>query len=139
MQLSSFDEACLAGDIGEAARFAMQLIIAVGKATGAHSMLDVSQAHLVGCYDSGPANIQFLDAMIKQGAKVRVPTTLNASSACVSADSPSAEQDICRARSVIDRYEAMGCTATLTCAPYQLPSSPERGERFAWAESNPEA
>jgi predicted aconitase len=136
MQLSSFDEACLAGANGEATRFAMKLLVAVGKVTGAHSMLDVSQAHLVGCYDSGPANIQFLDAMIKQGAKVRVPTTLNASSACVSTNSPSAVKDICRARGVIDRYETMGCTATLTCAPYHLPSSPERGESVAWAESN---
>ncbi len=114
----------------------MTLITEVARATAASRLIDISQAHLVGSYDSGPANVKFLDLMLEQGAKVRVPTTLNASSACVESGSPSAAQDVRRARDVIRRYEAMGCTPTLTCAPYHLSSLPRKGEVIAWAESN---
>jgi predicted aconitase len=136
VKLSNFDSACLEGANGEASCFAMELLLAAGRAAGAEFLMDIKQAHLVGSYESGPANIQFLDMMLEQGAKVRVPTTLNASSACVSADSPSAARDVCRARDVVDRYEAMGCITALTCAPYHLPGSPKRGDNIAWAESN---
>ncbi len=33
-------------------------------------------------------------------------------------------------------YVAMGCRATWTCAPYQLPERPAFGAHVAWAESN---
>jgi len=36
----------------------------------------------------------------------------------------------------MDAYVAMGCAPTWTCAPYQLPDRPARGEHVAWAESN---
>ncbi len=36
----------------------------------------------------------------------------------------------------MDAYVAMGCRATWTCAPYQLPERPAFGEQIAWAESN---
>ena len=41
-----------------------------------------------------------------------------------------------QARALMDAYEALGCTATWTCAPYQLPNRPALGEQIAWAESN---
>jgi predicted aconitase len=136
LRLSEFDQACLAGSEGAAAQFAMSVIVEAAQVDTATELLDITQAHLVGCYDSGPANIKLLDRLIEQGAQVRVATTLNASSACVARDSPSASSDICQAREVIERYETMGCRATLTCAPYQLPGAPTQGELIAWAESN---
>jgi predicted aconitase len=136
IKLSSFDKACLDGAHGEACRYAMEILLAVGRASGAIELMDIEQAHLVGSYESGPANLKFLDAMLERGAQVRVPTTLNASSACLSADSPSADVEVCGAREVVERYQAMGCETTLTCAPYHLPSSPRFGEAIAWAESN---
>ena len=36
----------------------------------------------------------------------------------------------------MEAYVAMGCRATWTCAPYQLPERPAFGEQIAWAESN---
>jgi predicted aconitase len=136
IQLTEFDQACLAGAEGTAAQFAMSLIVETARVSAARELLDISQAHLVGCYDSGAANLKLLDQLLAQGARVRVPTTLNASSACVDVDSPSATDDICRAREVIQRYQDMGCTPALTCAPYHLPGAPGKGERIAWAESN---
>jgi predicted aconitase len=136
LRLSEFDQACLAGGEGAAAQFAMSLIVETARVSAAQELVDITQAHLVGCYDSGPGNIKLLNRLIEQGAQVRVPTTLNASSACVEDDSPSANQDVCRAKEIIQHYESMGCTATLTCAPYHLPGSPAKGEQIAWAESN---
>ena len=40
------------------------------------------------------------------------------------------------AQAVVGRLVKMGCRASLTCAPYFLPSRPQMGEIVAWAESN---
>lgn len=114
----------------------MRFLIGVAKAQGADRLIDVEHCHLVGSYFSGNADLQFLQRLVDAGARVRVPTTLNASSACLAKGSPSpaAEQD--SARAVVRLYQAMGCDAQLTCAPYHLPYRPKLGSRIAWAESN---
>ena len=99
-------------------------------------MVDVEHCHLVGAYFSGAADLNFLQRLVDAGARVRVPTTLNASSACLATASLSPKQDRDAAAQVIRLYEAMGCDAQLTCAPYHLPYRPGLGDRIAWAESN---
>ena len=136
MELSAYDQRCLAGEEGGAAQFAMSLLCAVAETAGAESLIDVSSCHLVGSYYSGEADIRVLQALIRLGGHVRVPTTLNASSACLEPASPSPESARCQAKSVISLYEQLGCEAALTCAPYHLPSTPALGENIAWAESN---
>lgn len=136
MQLSAFDRSCLAGEQGEARRFALEMLRSVGEASGAEQLIDVSRAHLVGVYDSGEANLGLLDRLLAMGARVKVPTTLNASSACLGQCPLTDPDERSRARSVVDRYRALGATPTLTCAPYQLEGAPARGECIAWSESN---
>jgi predicted aconitase len=42
-----------------------------------------------------------------------------------------------RGRRLMERYRALGCRPTFTCAPYQLTDGrPARGEQVAWGESN---
>jgi len=72
------------------------------------------------------------------GAKVAVPTTLNA----LSVDQRQwREQGIASAfgepaSSVGDAYVQMGAEKTFTCAPYLLDSAPQASENIGWAESN---
>ena len=40
------------------------------------------------------------------------------------------------AKRMMRAYEAMGCAATWTCAPYQLPGGPKLGDHIAVGESN---
>ena len=72
------------------------------------------------------------------GARVRVPTTMNAISV---------DRENWRAQGVppsfgdpaarlADAYVRMGCRPTFTCSPYLLDGAPVAGEVIAWAKSN---
>ncbi|MEE4173512.1 MAG: aconitase X catalytic domain-containing protein [Xanthomonadales bacterium] len=136
MHLDRFDQECLGGRHGEAARFAMTMLLRVGEITGADRLIDVSRCHLVGAYDGGGADRRFLERLRSMDARVRVPTTLNASSACLDRLPGMDEAARDRASWVVDAYVALGCRPTLTCAPYLLADAPVPGECIAWAESN---
>ncbi|TDK60460.1 aconitase X [Sapientia aquatica] len=111
----------------------------VAIAMNVQSYVPVSRAHLVGCYHSGPANLDLIRQLANSGARVAIPTTMNASAA----DMIEGKQGRCpRATDYDQNYELVslleqiGCQPTLTCAPYYLPDPPKLGENIAWAESN---
>jgi predicted aconitase len=114
----------------------MDILVRVGAAAGADGLIDVTRAHLVGAYDIGPANRVLLGRLADMHARVRIPTTLNATSACLASGLPGDPDERRRAGDVVARYVAMGCRPTLTCAPYHLEDAPRPGECIAWAESN---
>lgn len=138
ISLSQADHDVLAGRSGDAARIAMEIIVTMAKAQGARSLIDVSRAHIDGCIYAGRAFLSFAQTMAKKGAKVRIPTTMNAVS--VNRDSWRAQgvaEDFgMPASQLAEAYLEMGAQPTLTCAPYLLAERPARGEVIAWAESN---
>ena len=138
LDLTAGDRAMLAGEGGAARAQAMRIICAMAAQQGARGLLDVTQAHIDGCIYASPANLTFAEKMVAMGARVRVPTTMNAISV---------DHDNWRAQGVppsfggpaqrlADAYVAMGCRSTFTCSPYLLDSAPGMGEAVAWAESN---
>ena len=134
MQLSDRDEALLSGEFGEAARLAMELLLAVGEAQGAAHMIDISWAHVAGAFDNGQANHDFAQCLAAGGASVQVPTTLTACS--IDTRSPGRAIEDSRALALINLYTGMGCKPALTCAPYQARPEPRLGEHLAWCESS---
>jgi hypothetical protein len=132
------DRDVLAGLDGEAARIAMSLLVRVAGITGADRFIDITCAHIDSCLWHGQAGLDFARRLADNGARVRVPTTLNVSSldllhpALFRGDAGTARS----ARQLMDAYVAMGCQPTWTCAPYQLARRPGLGEHIAWAESN---
>ncbi len=138
LRLSDRDREDLEGVNGPAAQWAMTLLAKSAEALGATSLVDIASAHCVGSYHSGPANMALLERLVGEGARVRVPTSLNATSADVSETAHTCfhGQDAEDARRVIAALCAMGARPTLTCAPYFLDVRPKRGEHVAWAESN---
>lgn len=138
LDLTSDDHAMLAGRDGEAVAQAMRIICAMAAQQGAERMIDVTQAHIDGCIYASPANLTFARKMVSLGARVRVPTTMNA----ISVDrenwrAQGVPPDFGRpAQRLADAYVAMGCRPTFTCSPYLLDSAPGSGEAVAWAESN---
>ena len=76
--------------------------------------------------------------MAELGAKVRIPTTMNA----ISVDHANwQEQGVPAsfgnpASRLADAYVRMGCRPTFTCSPYLLESAPRAGQFVAWAKSN---
>ena len=116
----------------------MRITCAMAAQQGARSLVDVTQGHIDGCIYASPANLTFAEKMAEMGARVRVPTTMNA----ISVDRvnwqaqgvPASFGD--PAARLADAYVRMGCRPTFTCSPYLLDSAPGAGESIAWAESN---
>ncbi|GLR51590.1 aconitase X [Shinella yambaruensis] len=138
LDLTEDDRAMLDGRDGIAVALAMRITTAMAAQQGARELVDVVQGHIDGCIYASPANLTFAETMAEMGAKVRVPTTMNA----ISVDRanwqaqgvpPSFGDPAAR---LADAYVRMGCRPTFTCSPYLLDSAPKTGEAIAWAESN---
>ena len=138
LNLTPADTTILAGDRGPAAQQAMRIICAMAANQGAAQLVDVAQAHIDGCIYASPANLIFAEKMADLGAKVCVPTTMNAISVDrnnwqIQGVAPSFGLPAAR---LADAYVRMGCQPSFTCSPYLLQSAPGFGENIAWAESN---
>jgi cis-L-3-hydroxyproline dehydratase len=138
LQLSASDRAMLDGREGAAVQTAMRIICSVASIQGAPRLIDVAQVHIDGCLYAGPAFLRFARVFADQGARVRVPTTMNAISVDhVSWREQGVSPDFGRpASELADAYVRMGARASFTCAPYLLETAPAQGEAIAWAESN---
>jgi predicted aconitase len=138
LQLDDRDRSMLAGEDGPAVALAMRLVVAIGEALGAQHLIDITRAHIDGCLYHGPVGLAFAERLVEGGGRARVPTTLNVSALdllhpdLVRLDQPTREAS----RRLMTAYETLGCEATWTCAPYQLPQRPTFGEQIAWGESN---
>jgi predicted aconitase len=106
---------------------------------GAHRLIPIVGAHVDSCLYHGQASLDFVDRLAAGGARVTVPTTLNVGLVDLihpelwHGDAATAD----RGRLLMERYRALGCRPTYTCAPYQLDDArPGLGEQVAWAESN---
>ena len=136
--LSARDRELLAGEAGAGTALAMRIVVRLAEAMGAPRLLDISAAHIDGCLYLGRATLDLVTRLAEGGATVRVPTTLNVGSLDLlhpdlyRGDAPTRTL----ARELMDRYVALGCLPTWTCAPYQLPERPGLGDQIAWAESN---
>ena len=138
LELTDQDRAMLDGREGEATAQAMRILCAMAVNQGATRLIDVTQGHIDGCIYASPANLTFAEKMADMGARVRIPTTMNA----ISVDHgnwraqgvpPSFGGP---AQRLADAYVRMGCQPSFTCSPYLLDSAPSEGEAIAWSESN---
>jgi hypothetical protein len=80
MRLTETDRALLAGDGGEATEMAMELVVTVGEAMGATSLIEITGAHVDSCLYHGLVSLDFAQRMAASGGEVAVPTTLNVAS-----------------------------------------------------------
>tara|TARA_R110002049_G_scaffold188402_2_gene356899 strand:- start:108924 stop:110615 length:1692 start_codon:yes stop_codon:yes gene_type:complete len=138
LALSDADQAMLDGAQGPAVQLAMQTICTMAGGQGAARLVDVTRVHIDGCIYASPANLLFAQTMADMGAKVCIPTTMNA----ISVDhanwrTQGVPPDFgLPASRLADAYVAMGARPSFTCAPYLLETVPTRGEMIAWSESN---
>ena len=140
MRLSDEEEAMLAGEAGAGVRKAMEIVTALGAIYGAEDLVPVTSVQVAGVSykNLGDAGLEFLADWAAEGARVRVPTTLNPAGLDLvqwralgfSADFAA------RQAQVIEAFAAMGIAATCTCTPYLVGNVPARGEHIAWSESS---
>lgn len=138
LDLTPDDRAMLDGARGEAVAQAMRILCAMAASQGAARLIDVTQGHIDGCIYASPANLTFAETMADLGARVCIPTTMNA----ISVDHANwRAQGVPPlfggpAQRLADAYVRMGCQPTFTCSPYLLDTAPTEGEAIAWSESN---
>jgi len=138
VSLSSLDQKMLDGEFGDATKLAMQVILRIAHIQGADRLIDVCQAHIDACVYHGPSSLEFAQHLVKMGAKVRIPTTLNA----ISIDErrwkqQGVDSSVGEPASQLGQaFTQMGAQASFTCAPYLLHSAPTIGQQIVWAESN---
>jgi cis-L-3-hydroxyproline dehydratase len=138
LDLTARDRALLDGTEGQATALAMRILCAMAVNQGAQRLIPVTQAHIDGCIYASPANLTFAERMADLGARVCIPTTMNAISVC---HDQWQAQGVAPgfggpAQRLADAYVRMGCQPSFTCSPYLLPTAPRMGERIGWSESN---
>ena len=143
MHLTAQEQAWLVGDAGPAMRRAMEIVAALAQIYGAERLIPVASVQISGVSyrNIGPAGLDFLRRWADEGARVRVPTTLNPAAMDLEAwdeqgfDSAFAAQQ----QAVIAAFARMGVgegNPIPTCTPYLVGNVPRLGEHIAWAESS---
>ncbi|MCL6429361.1 MAG: aconitase X catalytic domain-containing protein [Anaerolineae bacterium] len=140
LQLSSADQQFLAGERGEGARLAAQLVVALGRIYGARDLVPISSVQVAGVSyrNLGEAGLEFLRSWAEAGARVRVPSMLNPAGMDLLAwqEHGIPEAFARRQQAVIEAYERLGVTVSCTCTPYLVGTRPQHGEHLAWSESS---
>jgi predicted aconitase len=136
--LTAEEEAMLQGELGPAPRWAMEVLLRMAELTGAASFVRIASAHVDGCLYEGDAVVDFVDHLVSLGARVSVPTTLNAVSVELAhwkeRGVPPAFGE--KAVQIVDGYLTMGARPSFSCSPYAIGHVPRLGEHVAWGESN---
>ncbi len=138
LTLSAEERAMAAGARGTAVAMAARILADTAALLGAERLIEVTSSHVDGCLYHGDSGVEFAERLAAEGGRVEVPTTLNVGAldllhpGRVRFDPHRAAM----ARRLMAAYEALGCTPSWTCAPYQAGHRPKRGEHVAWGESN---
>jgi len=141
MHLTPYEQALLEGAEGPGVRRAMEIVVALGRIYGAEDLVPVRHVQIAGVSykNLGDAGVAFLNEWAAQGAKVRVPTTLNPAGMeldrwqSMGIPSEFAGPQL----QVIEAFKRMGVNPTMSCTPYLFPDfAPQRGDHLAWAESS---
>jgi predicted aconitase len=138
LTLDAEEQDILHGGQGEAAALAMRIQVRMAEIERAERFIPIVSAHIDGCAYEGDAIVDFVERLMNLGARVRVPSTLNAVSVEVGSwhrlGLP--EHFGRQATRIVDGYLKMGVRPTFSCSPYQVGHTPAFGEHVAWAESN---
>jgi hypothetical protein len=116
----------------------MRIVADAADLLGADNLVPITSAHIDGCLYHGDAGTMFAEHLVALGAKVVVPATLNIGALDLlrpgNVRLGGGRRDM--ALRLMKAYQALGCQATFTCAPYQAGHRPAAGEQVAWGESN---
>ena len=140
MQLSKDEQKMYYGEMGEATRLSMEILVALGKIYGAKRMIPITSAQISGVsYKTiGDAGLDYLKQMVADGAKVRVRSLLNPAGMDRAQwkEMKIPEQFAKKQIEILDAYASMGIEMTCTCTPYLVGLRPKLGEHIAWSESS---
>ena len=138
MRLGDREQRIRDGELGEAARVAIEQQVAVGDFFGAERFVPVTNVHMMGDMEvMGEAGFAFIDRLVAGGGRFAVPVTTNAR--CVDFErAPSLRMSpglVERERALVGRLQALGALTVDTCINYQTVYQPHFGEHVAWGDT----
>jgi len=140
LRLTDEEQAMLAGEAGPGVQKAMEIVVALGQIYGARDLTPVASVQVAGVSykNLGEAGLEFLEEWAAQGARARVPATLNPAGLDLESgrELGFSEAFAHSQQRVIAAYEALGVAPICTCTPYLVGHRPEFGQHLAWAESS---
>jgi predicted aconitase len=140
LHLTAEEKGLLAGEAGPGVQKAMELVTALAQIYSATSLVPVASVQVSGVSykNLGEAGLEFLQEWAAQGARARVPATLNPAGMDLIQwrEMGVSETFAQRQEAVIGAYAALGVEATCTCTPYLVGQIPEFGQHVAWGESS---
>lgn len=138
LALTDEERRIAAGEQGEGKAIALRIVAEAARLMAAPRLIPIASAHIDGCLYHGDAGVGFAERLVAAGGRVAVPATLNVGALDL-VHAGRVKWDAHRramARRLMAAYEALGCRATWTCAPYQAGHRPALGSDVAWGESN---
>jgi predicted aconitase len=141
MKLDDLERAMLAGELGAAARAAIEHQIKVGDFFGAADFVPVTQAHIMADTESlGEAGVRWVESLAAADggrARVRVPTITDPRGTDFAKTAVLRQPDwaVDRERRAVDAFRRLGVLMTDTCINYQTIQAPARGESVAFGDT----
>ena len=141
IELDDLDRERLAGGHGKAEQLAMRMLVAAAETSGATDFVPIEFAHIGSCHYTGRLALDYAEFLLAEGATLAVPTHTNASLIDINqpamrpeAATPEAVRGAAR---LMEIFEALGCTAMWSCAPYhEARTRPTVGTQIVGSESN---
>ena len=138
MKLNDLERSMLAGELGAAAKSALEHQIKVGDFFGAADFVPVTQAHIMADTESlGEPGIAWLESLVREKGRVRVPTITDPrgtdfAKTSVLGHTPRIVE---LERRAIEAFRKLGVLMTDTCINYQTIQAPARGESVAFGDT----
>src|SRR5918996_4653513 len=80
VRLVDRDQAMLGGAQGEAARLAMEIVVAMAESVGAERLVDIASGHIDGALYHGRVSLDFAERLVAGGRRGPGPTPPNVGS-----------------------------------------------------------
>jgi predicted aconitase len=138
LHLTNEEERILKGERGEGAQKAMELLVAIGEAFDAETMIPVTRAHAASSGQEG--DLYFVEMLAKGGAFCKIPTTTNPIAdfeyfqKIINIADEHEEASV--AWKTKNYYRQIGAIMSQSCIPYLAENIPEYGEHVAFSESS---
>lgn len=138
LRLTDEEKAMLAGEMGEAAKWAIDHQIKVARVFDAEDMVPVNQAHMMGDPEAvGVAGAEFLEDLQAMGARTVIPTITDPRGVDLSYYAPlgQTEEMAQIERRIVSALSRMGVMMTDTCINYQTIMPPILGDHVAFGDT----
>ncbi len=138
MRLNDLERSMLAGELGAAAKSALEHQIKVGEFFGAADFVPVTQAHIMADTESlGEPGIAWLESLAREKGQVRVPTITDPRGTDFAKTSllGHSARIVDLERRAVEAFRKLGVLMTDTCINYQTIQAPARGESVAFGDT----